>query len=692
MEFKVSAMKKDKNKKDNLPAESMQDRFLRAFRQQLRDKEITKIVVNGVVVRMPLGIILSRMKPTKLQMNIITTIMKVIGKNVANELQKESLGSLFSKAEFGEDENSINFVIHEREFGIPRKHRDDLDDAVKMMTVFPIEIPVVGKVTGEKYVEHSTLCVIRIKRDNPNDDATYIVSMKRDVADLLINKDTEFASLSDIYYKEFRSKFSYRFYMFTVSIYSAGTISFSFDYIRKIFSNDVEEHKKFVKFDEDVLCPAQKDLLGLYNKGLLHYWFEYHPTAAERRAKKQRGNPEEITFVFHTQAALPKEEVKVISRKTSKEIEAKLIKEFGIFPNSAKEFVMQLTVDNINAFNAKVESIREKMKTAEKNPNGVAFVAFKNFFKEYGNGFAAAQEVKDEKSDGVKSAKEEKPSGGEHPKTPFNEGKPSEGVRTDSSVNNHGMGTNAIDYGLLLKGCAAIQGDLSFLKSPERSIDNVSGMDAEFWRNQWYACKDLMERFGYEIAHILSKMLTFESYDEKSKTLTLTLPGPIRDVEEFIDRHFKETFRNHIIQFFPLDVRIVFTITKYVTKEDSLLKRQLFMTEDKKQAGNTLFHPYYENGMLMDEERWKWNLCRCILAQYMSEQEFNETFAKMELFSWEHNISLTDNWNLSLLFHVPDNETYEKIEKKYVKWLEKILLFIYNKRIRVQYKITNNNM
>lgn len=690
MEFKVSAMKKDKNKKDNLPAESMQDRFLRAFRQQLRDKEITKIVVNGVVVRIPLGIILSRMKPTKLQMNIITTIMKVIGKNVANELQKESLGSLFSKAEFGEDENSINFVIHEREFGIPRKHRDDLDDAVKMMTVFPIEIPVVGKVTGEKYVEHSTLCVIRIKRDNPNDDATYIVSMKRDVADLLINKDTEFASLSDIYYKEFRSKFSYRFYMFTVSIYSAGTISFSFDYIRKIFSNDVEEHKKFVKFDEDVLSPAQKDLLGLYNKGLLHYWFEYHPTAAERRAKKQRGNPEEITFVFHTQAALPKEEVKVIPHKTLKEIETKLVNDFGIFPNSANDFVTQLTVDNINAFNAKVESVKKKMKTAKTNPYGVAFAAFTNFFKEYGNGFTAAEEVKDNQSDEAEPSKKEKSSEGDTG-TPFNEDKHSKGVHTDSSVNNQGMGPNVIDYGTLLKGCAAIHCDLSFLKSPERSIDNVSGMDAEFWRNQWYACKDLMERFGYEIAHILSKMLTFESYDEKSKTLTLTLPGPIRDVEEFIDRHFKETFRNHIIQFFPLDVRIVFTITKYVTKEDNILKRQLFMTEDKKQAGNTLFHPYYENGMLMDEEKWKWNLCRCILAQYMSEQEFNESFEKMELFSWKHNITCNENWwDLILNFCFPDEETYELIEKKYLKLLYRILNLIYNRKVYVEYKIKNN--
>ena len=533
-------MKKDKNKKENLPAESMQDRFLRAFRQQLRDKEITKIVVNGIVIRMPLGIILSRMKPTKLQMNIITTIMKVIGKNVANELQKESLGSLFSKAEFGEDENSINFVIHEREFGIPRKHRKDLDDAVKMMTVFPIEIPVVGKVTGENYVEHSTLCVIRIKRDTPDDDATYIVSMKRDVADLLINKDTEFASLSDIYYKEFRSKFSYRFYMFTVSIYSAGTISFSFDYIRKIFSNDVEEHKKFVKFDEDVLSPAQKDLLGLYNKGLLHYWFEYHPTAAERRAKKQRGNPEEITFVFHTQAALPKEEVKVIPHKTLKEIETKLIKEFGIFPNSAKEFVTKLTVDNINAFNAKVESVKEKMKTAEKNPNGVAFAAFTNFFKEYGNGFTAAEEVKDNQSD---------------------EAEPSKNRKVKSDHNTAKM--------------PFISQNTSVLENSKGQMDSITVKGEDYWKKQWISCKRAMEESGHEPVCTLAKMLNFKEYDEDEQLLSLNVPGPAGDTAELIELKCKDLLMQNVKKYFPGNVKLHFLPVKFVQKHDIELKGKL---------------------------------------------------------------------------------------------------------------------
>lgn len=649
-------MKKDKNKKENLPSESMQDRFLRAFRQQLRDKEVTKIVVNGIVIRMPLGIILSRMKPTKLQMNIITTIMKVIGKNVANELQKESLGSLFSRAEFGEDENTINFVIREREFGIPRKHRKDLDDAVKMMTVFPIEIPVIGKVTGEKYTEHNTLCVIRVKRDNPDDDASYIVTMKRNVADLLINRDTEFASLTDISYKEFRSKFSYRFYLFTVSIYSAGKIAFSFEYIRKIFSDKVEEHKRYVKFEEDVLSKAQKDLLDIYNKGLLHYWFEYHPTAAERKALKQRGNPEEVIFEFHTQPSLPKKEVKVVPRKTIKEIEDKLIKEFGIFPNSAKEFVMQLTVDNISAFDEKVKSIREKMKAAEKTPNGFAFAAFKNFFKEYGNGFTEAKEVKEE-----------------------------DVVETISSSTS----SEYTEYEEIFDGVdAAINGHSAKAESPSNSGSSIdrTGKGDKYWRNQFYQCKTLMERFGYELAKHASRLMSYKSYDEKNNILHIEIPGPTTEVQELIERNINKMVMWHITKYFPSDVTIEYEIVKFVKRSDEdqirqlrcALEQQKLYSDDIMSIHSPLFSPKDEKGMSIPKEVWGWNYALKMISMRVSEQEFNDIFAKLALMKYASTPEPPCNYITRLLIQVPSREIYELLEsEKYVALLQGALRRIF---------------
>lgn len=672
-------MKKEKSKKENLPAESMQDRFLRAFRQQLRDREVTKIVVNGVVIRMPLGIILSRMKPTKLQMNIITTIMKVIGKNVANELQKESLGSLFSKAEFGEDENTINFVIHEREFGISRKHRKDLDDAVKMMTVFPIEVPEIGKVTGGKYIKHSTLCVIREKRENPDEDAIYIVTMKRDIADLLINRNTEFASLTDISYKEFRSKFSYRFYLFTVSIYSAGKIAFSFEYIRKIFSDNVEEHKRYVKFEEDVLSKAQKDLLDIYNKGILHYWFEYHPTAAERKALKQRGNPEEIIFEFHTHPALPKEEVKVVPQKTIKEIETKLIKEFGIFPNSAKEFVMQLTVDNISAFDAKVRSVKEKMKTAEKNPNGVAFAAFKNFFKEYGNGFTEAKELKEENQ-----AEED----------PVQDEKATETV--SSSSDSEYVGYEEISDGIEQIFCEHNEKPNAAVGTGSNRSSNMKGK--EYWKEQWYNCKTLMERFGYDIARLLAHIMTFESYDEKNRVLHIQIPGPTTEVQEIIERKIKKMLMWHVTKYFPSEVTIEYTIIKFVKPSDVDVIRQLNENLNRQQhygdimsVDSPFFNPQDEQGMPIPKEKWKWNYAMTLISKKVGEQKFSDIYSKLELFSWKSELS-PDGEFIQFLVRIPSREFYDKIEEKEnIAILSQVLNHVFRCRIRIEYQIMTNN-
>ncbi len=614
--------------------ESMQDRFLKAFRQQLRDREVTKIVVNGVVIRIPLGIILSRMKPTKLQMNIITTIMKVIGKNVANELQKESLGSLFSKAEFGEDENTINFIIKEKDFGIPRKHRKDLDDAVKMMTVFPIEIPEIGKLTGDKYTQHSTLCVIREKQNNPDEDKLYVVTMKRDIADLLINRNTEFASLADISYKEFRSKFSYRFYLFTVSIYSAGRISFTFEYLRRIFSDNVEEHKRYVKFEEDVLAKAQKDLKSIYNKGILHYWFEYHPTAAERKALKQRGNPEEILFVFHhTQEALPKKDIKILPKKLIKEIEEKLKKDYHIFPKDAKDLVMQLTVDNINAFDAKIKKVKEKMKTAKSNPYGVAYVSLKNFFEEYESGFVEAEEIEEIK---------------DHP-TPSD----TENV----AVENTSSTEKSADFENIFDAASSV-----FIS---RSEESTSENKDEYWKNQWYNCKNFMERFGYDVAYSLSKLLTFESYDERRRILHLSVPGPTRSLQEIIERDLKELFMWHVSKFFPADVKIDYLPTKFVTPEESdrveHFKKLLFVIKtikcDFMSTDGPYFYPRDEFGNEIDGTVWRWNYVMAKIQKTVDDTIFQRLFAKIELLQYSN----TDTTGLYLALKVPTKEIYNEL-------------------------------
>ena len=75
----------------------------------------------------------------------------------------------------------------------------------------------------------------------------------------------------------------------------------------------------------------------------------------------------------------------------------------------------------------------------------------------------------------------------------------------------------------------------------------------------------------------------------------------------------------------------------------------------------------------------------------MNEQEFSETFAKMELFTWEKNIgSEFEPFGLRLIFSIPDNETVEKIENKHVNLLAGVLQRIYSKNVKIGYKIKEN--
>ena len=109
---------------------------------------------------------------------------------------------------------------------------------------------------------------------------------------------------------------------------------------------------------------------------------------------------------------------------------------------------------------------------------------------------------------------------------------------------------------------------------------------------------------------------------------------------------------------------------------------QYYPKLDKKKKSDTLFHPRDENGMTIEEEKWKWNLCSLILAQYVSEQDFNESFAKLRLDSCSKDL---DPRSLTLLFKVEDMNAYNKIENVHVRLFTNVLEHVYNKKIKVQY-------
>ena len=132
-----------------------------------------------------------------------------------------------------------------------------------------------------------------------------------------------------------------------------------------------------------------------------------------------------------------------------------------------------------------------------------------------------------------------------------------------------------------------------------------------------------------------------------------------------------------------MDVFIEFSVVKFVTNEEVEWKKKLHDTLDKKKKSDTLFHPRDENGVTIEEGKWKWNICSHILAQHVSEQDFNESFAKLRLVSCDKD---SDPRSLTLLFEVEDMNAYKKIENEHVSLFSHVLRCVYNKNVIVKYR------
>lgn len=658
---------------------TMVDKFLRAVKQQLRAKQAPKIVVNGVTVRMPLELILSRVKFTQMQLNIMVTVMKVIGIKIAHELQSESLGSLFAKAEFGESEDIIRFSIKEREFGYPKKYKDDLRNAIKLMCVVPIEFPIIGNVSNKVYIKSTNLCSIVEPEHQNEEDPFYIVEINREVADYVVNSSTYYANIIEIANKQMKSKYSIKMYMFTVAICGQDSISFTFEYLRDQFSKGIERHKKYGEFEREVLSKSKDDIFRLYEKGLLDYWFEYHPTAEERIQLKQRNNPEEVLFVFHRRNELPSPEKKNthLTVETLSQIEEKLVDEFKIFPPSAKEVVSKLTLANVEDFDKIVQKVREHIAKgidAEGKPikdkRFYAYGAFNKFFMEKAGGFTKAEEIKEE----VKE------------KTTFKATAPSE----DSEYT---------EYEELFKGAdTAINGFPGTNEVVSKTSGNISGTGKgqKYWRKQFYNCKGLMERFGYELAKHASHLMNYKSYDENNKILHIQIPGPTTEVQELIERNLNKMIMWHITKYFPSDVTIEYEITKFVQRSDEdkkvqlkcALDQQRLYSNDVMDINTPLFSPKDEKGMSIPKEVWGWNYAMKLISERITEQEFNDIFAKLEFQKYENVSEPPCNFIIEYTIGIPSMDIYNILEsEKYVKLLQGALYKVFKQKIKIFYHL-----
>ena len=367
-------------------ADNMEKKFRSAIKKTTRDKvNLPVIYRNGVIVKIPLEIVLMRAAFSKIQLNIIVTVLNTIGNKIDEIINKKvkerDILSLFSNEELGEDENNIKFIIKRKEFGIPASHIEELKGALRLMRIIPVDLPITGKVTGTEYTKYTNLCSVILPNDDLKDYC--IVEMSRDVALHILHEDLRYANSVDNISRKLRAKYSRRIYWIVMLYAYNGGVTFSFEDFKILICGTENKYDRYPRFEEEVLRKSKKDIDDLYLKGLCEYCFEYYPTKEDRKKSKERGNPDTLIFTITKNHRLEPYTDKCVFQKDIKEIEAILVNDLSITPKRAAKFIEEVNEDNIESFRNKILKLKEFKAADPSKKSGYFATSIINFFEEH---------------------------------------------------------------------------------------------------------------------------------------------------------------------------------------------------------------------------------------------------------------------------------------------------------------------
>lgn len=629
-------------KKIRTVADKMEKKFTSALKKSTQEKNTLPVIVrNGVQVKMPLELVLMRASFSKIQLNIIVTVLKTIGTKVdeiINKKMKEGdIMSLFPKEEFGEDENSIQFVIKRKEFGIPSSHIEELKGALRLMRLVPVDLPVTGRVTGEQYTKYTNLCSITLPNDDLKDYC--IVEMNRKVASHILHEDIRYATIVDSISRKLRSKYSIRIYWMVMLYAYNGGVTFRFDEFKKQICGSEDKYDRYPHFEAEVLSKAKRDIDTLYEQGLCEYSFEYHPTKEEREKSKEKGNPETIVFSI-TKNKDHRLEVKEVEENPQdaqiKDIEKILLEEFGIGRNRIKNITSRITDDNIEALREKITKLQTIRKEDSTKGGGFYATSILNFFDEFKPPVVAQEETQDKES-------------------------------ADNKESGEAAGMN--------------------VKEAEKH-------DQKYWRNQWYNCQKELEEIGYNIEksdakqafRYLVQCLTYNKFDEDTKKIILVVPTLF--IREFIERNLEGLFLSIISKNFgegvtmemeqkfqgPLLAERAETVQKFSFDQD-FLKSMEYEGKKKEQ----------ERRAAQEKSYAAWSECWNAFVNYINTDEVRDIFTNHVAF--EEFIDKKATMERTLLIQVSDRQTYDTIERKYINILMKAIYKYFGQGTILKYRI-----
>lgn len=347
------------------------------------------LVVDGdIKILMPFVVAIMRSDLSKIQQDVILSIIEKIGGKIRavlnKEVEKGMEMSLFAEQELDNEENTVKIQIYLKEFGVAKSHFPELRSALRMLAAVPVEIPYKSS-TGRDYDKFTNFCDVYIPKD-----VTYnqycIVSMKQEVAQKLLSLDLGHLYVGKKTSRSMKTKYSERLYWYIKAYANLGGVTLPVPELKKMIGVE-NKYKDFTTLEKRVLVKSQEEILSSFKEGTCECYFTYEKVWNNGR---NRGTPDVIVFKIISGNNDFEKELVAASNSLNQEFVSIMVEDLGISQTVTNRIANRITPETCQLYINKALELKALFDDRQKSgaiPNKMAYVvkSFNNFDEEIRN-------------------------------------------------------------------------------------------------------------------------------------------------------------------------------------------------------------------------------------------------------------------------------------------------------------------
>lgn len=337
-------------------------------------------LTNETWLTQPLTVTMMRHDFSLVQNRILIQIVYTLQRQIKQRLNPSPYTQLelFKEEELDPDDHSKIILKIEYKTISSDNNYYALEEALKMLSHIPVEIPVRGGSHRTTWEKSTNLCTVYIDKSFRKNKYA-VLKMDREIAELLINEEFGYSKLGKEIVQKASNKFSQRIYMMMSSWTGRGKCLKKTIELRKALRLEDKYTNSFLDFEKRVLKPAATELKKSFDGGFCDLWFEYEPNYGPGQRRKDY--PISIAFTVHTKKN--SESIEEMSEQQKNSLQHMLETHLRMSPDLAASVVCKT-----NNFNNMVTKIMELYSYIKKhsstigNTQAYLLTSFKNFFAE----------------------------------------------------------------------------------------------------------------------------------------------------------------------------------------------------------------------------------------------------------------------------------------------------------------------